>query len=79
MIGSASHVARPGLLTAWRQSQSPVVSCTARWLRGETVQDFSFFFSYKTKKKNKKQRRLGKDLGQRALKANISAEKQTLT
>lgn len=29
--------------------------------------------------KQTKKRRLGKDLGQRALKANISAEKQTLT
>lgn len=60
MIGSASHVAWPGLLTARRQSQSPVVSCTARWLRGETVQDFSFFFSYKTKKRTKNKDGLGR-------------------
>lgn len=36
----------------------------------------SKFFSYKNTKMKKPQRRLGKDLGLRALKANSSAEKQ---
>lgn len=79
MIGRASSVARPPHcpVTESGPSHSPVPLAGSE---GETVQDFSYFFSYKTNnnKKNKK-RRLGKDLGQRALKANISAEKQMIT
>jgi len=74
MIGSASHAARPSYcpVTELVTSRVPVPLC---WLRGELCK----ISAISSVTKQTKKRRLGKDLGQRALKANISAEKQTLT
>lgn len=74
MIGRASQRGQAFLLPSDKVGhQSRPVPLAGSEVK--TVQEFSYFFSYKTNSK----RRLGKDLGQRALKANISAEKQTLT
>lgn len=74
MIGRASHVARPSYCPVTRVGHQ---SCPVP-LAGSEVKLCKISAISSVTKQTKK-RRLGKDLGQRALKANISAEKQTLT
>ena len=71
MIGRASHVARPSYCPVTELVTSHVLY----HLLAQRVKLCKISAISSVTKQTKK-RRLGKDLGQRALKANISAEKQ---
>lgn len=79
MIGRASHVDRPSYCPVTELVTSHVLyHSLAQRVKLCKISAISSI-TKQTLKNKKKKRRLGKDLGQRALKANISAEKQTLT
>lgn len=74
MIGRASYMARPPYCPVTQLVTSHVLyHLLAQWVKLCKISAIS------SDTKQTLKRRLGKDLGQRALKANISAEKQMLT